>query len=269
MTLIRALTRLSISVVVLLCLHGAANAGPFTFVSATNVAPPPPGTGIHGIARVGNQWFVSNFNNGWNIYDSLFNQVGSVFTSGLGQTRGMAYDSNSGFVYVGDINTSTIHKVTTSGTIVSSFNTGLSGLNAVAFDPNSGHLFAANFNGQVREFTTSGTQLSFFVTGQNWTGAAFDSVGGTLLLLNNNDQVLEYSTAGSLIGTPLPGDAEAGNGQGLAYDSATGVLHVTGQNGGIAIWQRAVASSVPLPGTLALLGIGLLCLRRVLRAHAN
>ena len=80
-----------------LLLHSTALALPFNLITNTAVAPPPPGTGIHGIARVGNEWFVANFNSGWNEYDLGFSQTGTTATVPItGATRGLVLNSLTG-----------------------------------------------------------------------------------------------------------------------------------------------------------------------------
>ncbi len=230
----------------LLMLATSALATPFSLVSNTAVSPPPPGTGIHGIARVGDQWFMANFDSGWNVYDLSFNQVGTTTTDvPTGETRGLVYDPNSGNVFIGDIHSGTIHEVTTAGTVINSFSSTVTETNALAFNPANNHLFALSFAGQVNELTRTGDLVGGFVATGNWTGAAYDAVNNTLLLLESStDFVWEYSTGGVVIDTPLSENAVPGNGQGLHYDSASGVLHVTSQYGEIAIWERSVPGAI-------------------------
>ena len=244
----RAVRRLGLLGVALalVLLQGSTLLSIFTLLSVTSVNPPPSGVGIHGIARVGNQWFMANFNSGWNIYDMNFNQVGTTTTtSPTGETRGLVYNSNSGNLFIGDISTSTIYEVTTGGVVVNSFSSSGLGLNALAFNPTNNDLFALHFNGLVEELTTAGAVVGSFVASGLWTGAAYDAINNTVLLLNSGlDQVFEYTTTGTLLNTPISGDAVSGNGQGLHYDLNTGNLHVTSQGGNIAIWTREAPVAV-------------------------
>lgn len=221
--------------------QGAALATTFEFVDETAVVPPPPGTGIHGIARVGDEWFMANFNSGWNVYDLNFNQTGTVVTDiDTGQPRGLVYDSNAGTVFI-SYTGGVVYECTTDGTVLNSFSSTLSSVNALAFNPDNDHLFALGFTGNVVEMTRDGQIVNSFVVGGTWTGAAYDAVNGTLLLMtSDDDRVVEYTTNGVYVDTPLDADAVTSNGQGLHYDSTTGFLHVTSQYGDIAIWQREV-----------------------------
>jgi hypothetical protein len=233
-------------VLALVLIQGSALAQPFNLVQMTNVTPPPPGTGIHGIALVGSQWFMANFNSGWNVYDLNYNQVGTVTTTpNTGAPRGLVLNTNTGNIFLGDYSTNTIHEVTPTGNVLNSFPSTGSQLNALAYNPTNDHLYALHYQGQVIELTTAGGVVGSFSVGGTWTGAAYDSNNNTLLMMNSTpDQVLEYTTGGVLVDTPLPGDAVNGNGQGLHYDSTTGILHATGQYGDIGVWERTVSTPV-------------------------
>jgi hypothetical protein len=239
--------------------YRAAVATTFNFIGEVTAQPVPPIPGLHGIARVGTDWFVANFNQGWNVYDSNFVQTATTAVPGLGQTRALTLDSVTGNLFVGDYLTNTIFEVTPTGTIVNSFAAGGSFLNALAYDPNDNSLYAVNFDGLVNHLTTAGIPLNnFTIATDQFTGAAFDSVSNTLLLLTStDDSVNEYKTSGAFVGIPLVNDAVTGNGQGLAYDSTTGVLHVTSQEGVVAVWQRRV---VPEPEAVVLAMLGAIAL---------
>jgi hypothetical protein len=170
----------------------------------------------------------------------------------------LGYWGNTGNLLIGDNTTDTIYEVDTSGTVLNSFASGGNALNALAFDPNNNSLFAVHFGGEVREVTTAGIFLNSFNVALSLTGGAFDSLDDTLLLMDSSlEMVREYSTTGLLLDTPLAVDAVTNNGQGLHYDSLSGVLHVTSQDGDIAIWQCTVGSPIPEPSTLVLMGLGL------------
>jgi hypothetical protein len=235
------------------------HATPFVFVSDVDVSPPPPGRGIHGIARVGNEWFMANLDEGWNIYDTGFVQTGTTRIPELGQTRGMVLDTSSGNLFVGDGRADTIFEVSPSGVIQDSFSSAGTGLNALAYNPNDDTLYAVHYGGFVSHLTTMGAPLDdFTITTDKLTGAAWDSESNTLLVLtfdySHLDLVKEYTTDGELVGTPLAVDAVTGNGQGLHYNSQTGVLHVTSQFGTVALWEREV---IPEPSSLLLILIAL------------
>ena len=230
----------------LLLVPALALAQPFGFISETAANPLPPGMGFHGIAQVGNQWFMANFSGGWHVYDLNFNQVGTTtVVPPIGETRPICYNSNSGTVFVGDYSAGIIYEVTTAGATLNSFSSGGGGFNALAYNPDNDHIFAVHYSGLVAEYTAAGAPVnSFNAGGYSWTGAACDWVNDTLLLLTSgNDYVVEYSYGGAVVDTPLNVDAVTGNGQGLAYDSLTGILHVTSQGGNIALWGRDVVTA--------------------------
>ena len=132
-----------------------------------------------------------------------------------------------------------IFECATDGTVLNSFSSTGTALNALAFNPDNDHIFALHYQGLVAEFTSDGAFVSSFTLSDVWTGAAYDAVNGTLLLMNSGaDQVLEYLTDGTLVEIVIPGDCVNSNGQGLAYDAVTGILHATSQYGDIAIWER-------------------------------
>jgi hypothetical protein len=239
--------RLCLWTALLLLVPALVFAQPFGFISETTANPPPPGTGFHGIAQVGNQWFMANFEGGgWHVYDLNFNQVGSTaVVPPIGATRPLCYNSNSGTVFIGDYGAGIIYEVTTAGATLNSFSSGGSGLNALAYNPNNDHVFAVHYSGLVAELTSAGAPVnSFNAGGYSWTGAACDWINDTLLLLtSSNDYVVEYDFGGAVVDTPLNTDAVTGNGQGMAYDANTGIMHVTSQEGNIALWGRDVMTA--------------------------
>lgn len=217
-----------------------ALASDFEFVTETAVSPvpPPPPFGISGIARVDDQWFVSNLDSGWNVYDQNFNQVGTTTTSpSMGAVHGLAFDSNAGTVFLTSGNT--IYECNTDGTVLNSFPSTGTALTSISFNPDNDHLFAVHFLGYVAELTRNGSFIgSFSLSGDYWSGSVYDAGQGTLLLMTDSDQVAEYMTDGTLVGMPLSADCVSGNGLGLAYDANTGFLTATGQFGSVGIWQR-------------------------------
>jgi hypothetical protein len=229
----------------LLLVPGVVLAQPFDYVDDLVVSPPPSGTGVHGIAQVGDEWFLGNFEfGGWHVYDSNFNQTGSVVVSPpIGTVRGLCYDANAGTMFVGEYSAGMIHETTTAGVILNSFPTVVSGFNALAFDADNDYIFAVGYQGQVEVLTRTGTQMDLWTGAYNWTGAACDWVNDTILLMEGDDRVLEYEHDGTLIEMVINADCVPGNGQGLAYDSFTGILHCTGQYGEIGIWEREVVTA--------------------------
>jgi hypothetical protein len=239
-----------------------ASGNPFSYVGPQYLSPPPPWDGVHGIARIGTDWYLANFTQGWHIYDSNFVQTGTVTGPfALGHNRPLALNTNTGNLYTGNFSTGIIYEVTPAGAIVNSFSSGgpTAELNAIAYNPLDDSIYAVHFNGFINHLSSGGVPLNNFTLSSDvWTGAAFDTVSNTLLLLeSSSDIVKEYSPLGVFVGTPLPTSSVAGNGQGLHYDSATGVLHVTAQNGNLAVWQRQV---IPEPSSLfAIILAGVVC----------
>jgi hypothetical protein len=254
------------ALVTALVIGPVALAQQFNFVNEVQTQPPPAETGFHGIARVGDNWITANFDSGWNTYNSAFVLTGTTTVPGTGQTRALVLNTSTGNLFIGDFESNTIFEVTTAGTILNSFPSGGSALNALAYNPNDNSLYAVHFSGLIQHLTSAGAQLnSFNLASDEWTGAAFDPVRNTLLLLTSDeDLVKEYTTAGAPVGVPLGVDAVTNNGQGLHYNSETGVLHVTSQDGYIAIWQRVVPEPSGL--VLAMFGVGWM---RIARARVR
>ena len=203
----------------------------------------------HGIAFDGTNWSIADpFDDSFHRYDANFNFLGDTSVSGISDMRGMAYDSNTNNLFVGDEDTGIVRLVTIDGSEISQFATGFGeGLNAIAFDPNSDSVWLAFFNGVIENRTRTGTLISSFNGGENWTGLAYDELNNSLLLLeSSNDTLFEFAPNGSLIGQMVGVDLIVENGQGLAYDSSLGRLFVTSQTGNVAIWDDP-SRAIPEP----------------------
>ncbi len=228
--------------------HEAKAADPFTLVDTTiNV-----GSQGHGIAFDGFEWHIAAIHsNSWRNFDTDFGLLDSTHVPEAIEAnfRGLAFDEASGNLFAGDFAENEVFEATLAGSVVNSFTSNVPvGFNAIAIDQEDGTLWLVGFNGLVNHVTRTGALLSSFTTpGLQWTGAAFDTARNTVLLLETSaDTVHEYDTAGTPLGLAIASDAVSGNGQGLHYDSVTGILHVTSQFGPVAIWIREGAGAIPV-----------------------
>lgn len=213
----------------------------------------------HGIAYDGSNWYIAApAKDIFKTYDSNFSYVKSVTVSGVYDMRGMTYDRNSGHLFVGDNISSIVREVTLGGAEIQQFSAS-SHLNALAYDAVTDSIWSAHFSGIIENRTRTGTLISSFDGGQEWTGLAFDEINNTLILLETNDTFYEFDKNGTLIGEIISSDLLNGNGQGLAYDAFSGTLWATSQYGKVTIFKDA--SRVPELATLVLLGLGALMVR--------
>jgi len=240
------------TVITLLSLPGLASAD-FTLTTEFTVNP----SGLQaGITFDGTNWHIGDaFEDTFFNYDADFTFLGTTAVTGVGDMRGMTYDSNSGNLFVGDYESGIVREVTVGGVEIQQFSTGVvDDLNALAFNPADDSIWLAYFDsGVVENRTRTGTLISSFVTPENWTGLAYDGFNNSLLLLETGDTLFEYQTDGVLIGEIIDTDIITGNGFGLAYDSSIGRLWVTSTDttGRITIFDDP--SRVPEPGGSALL----------------
>jgi hypothetical protein len=138
--------------------------------------------------------------------------------------------------------------MTAAGSQINQFST-TSRLNALAYDSRDDTIWLAYFTGLVEKRTRTGGLLTSFTAVPEWTGLAIDTRNNTLLLLEDNDKLYEYHMNGTLVGQPIATDMIPDNGQGLAYDSSTGRLYATTQQGPGRVTIFDDASRVPEPAS--------------------
>lgn len=199
------------------------------FVKQTEIPLTPTPDYSHGIAFDGGNWHIANLNTpSFNTYNSSFSRISQITIPGLVDVRGLAFDSSTGNLWLGDYTSSRVYEVTTTGTLIQDFPVG-TGVNAVAYNPLTDTIWVARFASELQQWSRTGTLISSFSTpGLTWTGLAMDSCSGNLLLMEaQNDLVYEYQTDGTQVGQIIPSDQIIANGQGLYYDAATAELYAT------------------------------------------
>jgi hypothetical protein len=241
----RASRRWCLTATILACIlasNPASAADPFSLVSSTNI-----GSQCHGLASDGTDWYVANFGDPIRVFDVAWVQIGTLTVPGGRTIRGLAFDIASGNLFLGSYGTQEVVETTTAGVQVNVFPTGLaSGFNAVAVNDIDGTVWVVGYGGDIRHLTRTGSFLGGFSTPFNWTGAAVDALRNTILLMESSpDTVHEYDFGGATLGLAIASDCVGGNGQGLTYDSFTGVLTATGQYGDLSIWDRPIPISPP------------------------
>jgi len=203
------------------------------FVQIGGLPMTPPPAIPHGMAFDGLQWHIANaVTDTFTTYTPSFTRLNDASVVGISDMRGLAFDSSTGRLFVGDLETTIVRQVTSTGDIISQFSgNGLNYLNALSYDPVTDTLWLAYFsNGVVENRTKTGDLLSSFADpAYQWTGLAIDPISRTLLLLETDDKVLEYKLDGTPLGAAIGTDQIAENGQGLAYDPSTGTLYASAQ----------------------------------------
>ena len=119
----------------------------------------------------------------------------STFASGFHQIQeGLAFDA-AGNLYVADVITGTVSKVTPAG-VVSTFASGFSFPEGLAFDA-AGNLYVANQNANTVSKVTPAGVISTFASGFSLPdGLAFDAAGNLYVTNAGNDTVSKVTPAG-------------------------------------------------------------------------
>src|SRR3954447_7525288 len=146
--------RSALSVVSILAPVLLANASALAIFTQTGSVPLTSPGNHHGIAFDGSQWHIADpFTNIFHNYNSGFGFLGDTTVSGVSDMRGMAYDANSGHLFVGDDGTNIVREVTTTGTEIQQWNPGVSTLNALAYDRRDNSIWLAYFTGRIEKRT--------------------------------------------------------------------------------------------------------------------
>ena len=122
------------------------------------------------------------------LYDTADDTINILDTRAFGSfdPEGVAFNSNSGNLFVADGVNSEVYQITTDGTLISSFDTaslGVTDPEGIEYDPNSGNLYIiGNPIDTIAEVTTSGTLINTLDI------AAANSVKPSGLALGQNSQ---------------------------------------------------------------------------------
>jgi sugar lactone lactonase YvrE len=168
--------------------------------------------------------FEADFTSG-NIYRFAADGSRTVYTSGLSDPEGLAFDA-AGNCFVSETGTGTINKFATDGT-QTVFASGLDGPASLVFD-SAGNLFDADFfGGVIYKFDPSGARTTF-ATGLNGpANLIFDSMGRLLEADFHTGHIFRFTTDG----TQSTFASSVGSPHGLAFD-ANGDLFVADFDGG-------------------------------------
>jgi hypothetical protein len=214
--------------------------------------------GPHGIVSdssgnvyVGN-WGRNNYAD-WGLgttiqkYNSSGTHLGAFTTSGVSGPHSIVFDSQGNMLVAnyGAGAGTTVRKFSSTGQDLGNFaSTGLLGPQGIAVAGN-GDVFVTNFvGGNIRHFSSTGTDYGDIVAGLNTpTGVAVDNDGNLLVSLYSEGLVAKYSTSGQFLGNFATGA------NGIAFPI------------GILIERNPSNNAVPEPSewaAMGLLGAGLL-----------
>ncbi|HEX8913635.1 MAG TPA: SBBP repeat-containing protein, partial [Humisphaera sp.] len=141
-----------------------------------------------------------------------------TFASGFGSTQYLTVHPTTGDLYVSDISSNTVKKVTSDGN-VTTFASGISAPIGLDFDA-AGNLYVATQGGGVTKITPGGAASSF-ATGTNGYALAVDPSGnvyvggngaGSLFKIDPQGNKTTYATASDLLNSSIAGLAADGNG---------------------------------------------------------
>lgn len=228
---------------------------------------------------------------------SKFNNAGvlqGTFGSGYGTPESVVFDK-SGSVYVGGVTGEDIRHFDAAGTLLQAYAPGRVDWMDLAADQHTMY-FTAEGQEISRYDLSTGTLLSPFATGLGGTAFAFRILGDGGVLVANQDNILQLNSAGSIVQTyALSGvtgffalnldpdgtsfwSGSDDNGSLYKFDIATGALKETIDTGvgsnelyGVSVFGEITQggppppTTTPEPGTVALLGAGLVGLAAAAR----
>lgn len=184
-------------------------------------------------------------------FDSLTGANLGFFASGLHSPRGLVFDAQ-GNLYVANVNSATINKITPDGTVsVFASGGGLDFPYALAIDV-SGSLYASNLGNNTISRITPGGTVSLFASGMNRAhGLAFGSDGDLYASNFEDATVLRISPGGSTslfasgggLSNPV-GIVAAGN-QFFVANSRNDSISLLGDDGSVSLFAQGGGLSFP------------------------
>ncbi len=173
---------------------------------------------------------------------SVINTVSNKTISALDGTwdsRGMAYDSANGYLYVASFSSNTVSVINPStNKIIDSFPMGANP-DGIDYDPTHGYLYVTNLNGGTVSVinATSYNVISDIGAGLTPSGVTYDPANGYLYVASFNQGTVSIIDTSSkkIVSSFIPSTRLAGE-LGVSYNSAKGLVYVTdGESGRIFV----------------------------------
>jgi len=156
---------------------------------------------------------------------------------------GIAYDPSNGYIYVADLNSSTVSVINGTTNIVIAIITVGSEPMGVAYDPSNGYIYVTNFGSGTVSVINGTTVIATITVGGLWTnpaGVAYDPSNGYIYVTNFGSDAVSVISGTTVIANIPVGSEPVG----VAYDPSNGYIYVTNFGSGtVSIISTRVSTS--------------------------